>query len=144
MRPALLSIAVFGLIALTGCSHAAPAEPKTGPESGAISGKLVGADQAPFDLSLAGPGAGSDLRIDLISPSSGVVASAYPTARHSELAWHSEFVFSNIKPGSYELSVYRNIPGKRTIAGSQPVTVDPGQVTPVTLVLQVTPAEGAR
>lgn len=126
--------AAFTLLALIGCSHASA--PRTGPETGAISGKLVGTEQAPFDLSLAGPDAGHNLRIDLVDQSSGVVASTNPTTGRPE------FIFSNVKPGSYELTVYANVPGKRSIAGSQPVTVNPGEVTTITLVLQVTPAEG--
>lgn len=136
-----IALAALALVALIGCSHAS--EPKAGPGTGTISGKLVGTDQAPFDLSLAGPGAGRDLRIDLVDQSSGVVASTYPKVQHSELTWRSEFVFSDVKPGSYELTAYANVPGKRSVAGSQPVTVNPGEVTPITLVLQVTPAEGA-
>ena len=136
-----IAFAPFALVALIGCSHVS--EPKAGPDTGTISGKLVTTDQAPFDLSLAGPGAGRDLKIDLVDQSSGVVASTYPKAQHSELPWRSEFVFSNIKPGTYELTAYANVPGKRSIAGSQPVTVNPGEVTPITLVLQVTPVQEA-
>lgn len=100
---------------------------------GGISGKLVDADQQPFDLTLAGEGGAKELRIELVSPTGGAVAATHPRRDKPE------FAFSHIMPGTYELSVYRMVQGKRSIAGSKPVTVDPGQVTPATLQLQVTP-----
>lgn len=130
-------LALAALLLAAGCAHSKPPEPKMQPGTGAISGKLVGTNQDPFDLKLAGDGGARDLRIDLVSPSSGVVAAAYPQPDNPV------FVFSNVKPGSYELSVYRNIPGKRTIAGSQAVTVDADQIAPVTLTLQVTESDAS-
>ena len=103
------------------------------PGNGAIAGKLVGADGGTFDLSLAGEGGSQSVKIELTSPSTGVVAATHPHEKSGE------FVFSDVKPGTYELAVYRVVPGTRTIAGSQPVTVDPNQITPATVTLQVTP-----
>jgi hypothetical protein len=99
---------------------------------GAILGKLVNPDGGSFDLSLVGEPGPSALRIQLMSPDRAVVATAGPTGGKPG------FIFSHVKPGTYELSIYRTVPGVRTIAGSEPVTVDAGQVTPVTLTLQVT------
>ena len=105
-----------------------------GSGEGAIAGKLVTAAGDAFNPALAsesGPGA---IDIQLISPDHAVVATA--------ATWKGkpQFVFDHVKPGTYELAVYRSILGKRTIAGSEPVTVDAGQVTPVTVTLQVTEA----
>jgi hypothetical protein len=101
---------------------------------GAISGKLVNGDGNPFDTGLGKDSTDrQSLRIDLISPDHAVVSSAAtpPSGK-------PQFRFEHVKPGTYELSVYRVVPGQRTIAGSEPVTVDANQITPVTLTLQVT------
>lgn len=101
---------------------------------GAILGKLMNGDGGWFDLSLVGGSGSAPLQIQLMSPDRAVVAVTSP------FPGKSQFVFSHVKPGAYELSVYRSIPGVRTIAGSEPATVDAGQITPATLTLQVTNA----
>lgn len=103
---------------------------------GAISGTLVNADGDPFDLSLVDDaGASHPLEIKLINPDRALVATTSPSPTKKS---KSAFLFNHVKPGTYELSVYRLVRGQhRTIAGSEPVTVDPGQVTPATLTLQV-------
>jgi hypothetical protein len=130
----MLGAAVWA-VALAGCAHPKPPEdkPTMSPGNGAIAGKLVGSEGAAFDLSLAGEGGAEALKIELTSPSTGVVAATYPHEKSGD------FIFSDVKPGTYELAVYRVVPGTRTIAGSQPVTVDPNQITPATVTLQVTP-----
>jgi len=99
--------------------------------NGAIKGKLVDSMGETFDLALAGEGGAKALKIQLISSTSGVVATTTPTLRKSE------FVFNNVSPGRYELTVYDMVPDKRTVAGSQTVTVDPDQTTSATITLQV-------
>jgi hypothetical protein len=105
-----------------------------GSGEGAISGKLVTGDGDAFNPALASASGTAALEIQLISPDRAVVATA--------ATWMGkpQFVLDHVKPGSYELSVYRSVLGKRTIAGSEPVTVDAGQITPVTITLQVTEA----
>lgn len=103
--------------------------------NGAIKGALVNATNEPFDLALAGDRGGKALTIELISSGKGVVART--TAEKQK----PEFVFNNVPPGSYELSIYTVVPGKRTIAGSQTVTVDPDQTVSTTLVLQIAEAK---
>jgi len=126
---------------LSGCNLDARADrdkPKMGPGEGAISGSLLAEDKQSFDLSLARDGQGNgNLRIELISPAEGLSAVTFPQERRAR------FTFNNVKPGSYELSVYCVIPGKRTIAGSLPVTVNAAQATPVKVTLHVTPEEGS-
>jgi hypothetical protein len=100
-----------------------------GSGEGAITGKLENAGGDRFDLSLAGP---EPLQIQLLNPNHGVVDTTTP------LPGKPRFIFDHVKPGSYELAAYRAVRGQRTIAGSEPVTVDAGQITPVTLTLQVT------
>jgi hypothetical protein len=104
------------------------------PGEGAILGKLMNGDGGSFDLSLAGGSGSAPLQIQLMSPDRAVVATTSP------FPGKPQFIFSHVKPGTYELAVYRSIPGVRTIAGSEPVTVDAGQVAPATLTLQVTNA----
>ena len=99
--------------------------------NGAIKGTLVNASNDPFDLSLAGDAGATSLKIELISSSKGVVARTAPSKNKPQ------FVFDNVPPGSYELSIYTVVPGKRAIAGSQTVTVDPDQTASAMLVLQV-------
>ena len=127
----LLSISL-GSALVSGCQSAAhPADkPTMSAGEGGIAGKLVGTDQEPFDLSQAGDRKGKDLKIELISPASGVAAVVYPSDSDAK------FAISHLHPGTYELQVYTLVPGKRTIAGSLPVTVNPGQITSVTLPLQ--------
>ena len=96
---------------------------------GAIAGKLESAAGDRFDLSLAGP---EPLQIQLMNPNHGVVDTTAP------LQGKPRFIFDHVKPGSYELAVYRTLRGQRSIAGSEPITVDSGQITPATLTLQVT------
>ena len=136
----LLPIGFFACLVLlsitSGCT------PKPSPDdkpamsagTGAIEGKLVSADHDAFDLSKIDPDSPSPppLKIELISPSRGVVATTTPREDKPN------FRFENVRPGTYELSVYRVVPGKRTIAGSVPLTVNAEEVSPVTLVLQVT------
>jgi hypothetical protein len=102
------------------------------PGEGAIAGALSAADGGSFDISLAHQAGAGELEIKLMSPDRAVVATVSP------LAGKPRFIFDHVKPGTYELSVYRAIPGQRSIAGSEPVTVDAGQITPATLTLQVT------
>jgi hypothetical protein len=131
-----IGIAVLGLIlgVATGCAHDGAADkPAMNAGEGGIAGKLVDAEQRPFDLMQAGEGGAKELRIELVSPTGGAVDATHP--RKST----PDFVFNHVTPGTYELSVYRMVQGKRSIAGSKPVTVDPGQITSVTLQLQVTP-----
>ena len=118
---------------VTGCPPRTPSDEKPVMQAGtgAIEGKLVAADEAPFDLALAADDSSGPLRVELLSPARGVVATAN-THRNKP-----EFSFSNVRPGTYELVVYRAIAGKRTIAGSQTVTVNPGETAPATLMLQV-------
>ena len=126
-----VSLGLFFL--LCGCGAAHPTEapkPPMGAGEGAIEGRLCNADGLPFDLKLATP-AGS-LQIHLINPDRAVVATVSPQPDKPR------FIFDHVKPGTYELSVYLDVRGKRTIAGSEPVTVDAGQITPATLTLQVT------
>ena len=96
---------------------------------GAITGKLESTGGDRFDLSLAGP---EPLQIQLMNPNHGVVDTTTP------LQGKPRFIFDHVKPGTYELAVYRAIPGQRSIAGSEPVTVNTGQIMPATLTLQVT------
>lgn len=130
-------LSICGMLA--GCASHKPSEadkpPTFSATDGAISGKLVNGDGDPFDLGLSRDPSGPEkLRIELISPDSAVVASATP------VDGKPQFKFSHVKPGTYELSVYRSVPGQRNIAGSEPVTVDAGQITPVKVTLQVTNA----
>ena len=124
----------LGLLFVGCASHRNEVQkPAMGPGEGAIEGQVVDAVGDPFDLTQAGEGGTKSLRIDLISPASGIVAAAYPKEKESR------FVFSHIKPGGYEIAVYWIVPGKRTIAGSLPVSVNADQVTPVKLPLTVAP-----
>lgn len=132
----LVSMFAFPL----GCASHKPAPVEQPPAfsdtEGAISGKLVNGDGNPFDMALGRDSTDrKSLRIDLISPDHAVVSSATTSA-----SGQPQFKFEHVKPGTYELSVYRVVPGERTIAGSEPVTVDASQITPVTLTLQVTEA----
>ena len=114
-----------------GCTHDAPQKPTMQQGNGAIKGKLLNVAGEPFDLSLAGDGGAKALRIELISSTAGVVAATTPGPRKPE------FVFSNIAPGRYELSVYDVVPDKGTVAGSQTVTVNPDQTVAAMVTLQV-------
>jgi hypothetical protein len=118
-------------LAGVGCTHGAPQKPTMQQGNGAINGKLLDAAGEPFDLSLAGDGGAKALRIELISSTTGVVAATTPGPRKPE------FVFNNISPGRYELSVYDVVPDKRTVAGSQTITVNPDQTVAATITLQV-------
>ena len=124
------------LCGLIGCASKKLPEPKPVMSlgEGAISGKLVTAAGDAFDLAAAKDAGKGSLEIQLISPDHAVVATTSPWVGKPQ------FLFNHVKPGAYELSIYRSILGKRTIAGSEPVTVDAGQVTPVTVTLQVTEA----
>jgi hypothetical protein len=115
-----------------GCATHTPDKdptPVMNADEGAITGKLESAGGDRFDLSLAGI---DPLQIQLLNPDHGVVATTAP------LQGKPRFIFDHVKPGTYELSVYGAVRGQRTIAGSEPVTVDAGQITPATLTLQVT------
>jgi hypothetical protein len=127
----LCSLAVF-LQAGCGSNHSPEAKPKFDPGEGAISGKLTDPLDNPFDLSQAGDGGAKSIQIELFSPARG----AETTTPQKD---KPNFVFSHIKPGRYEISVYAVVTGKRTIAGSAQATVNPGQVTPISLPLTVTP-----
>jgi len=130
----ILATVTFAALFIGCASHRNDVQkPTMGAGDGAIDGQLVDAVGDPFDLTQAGEGGTKSLRIDLRSPENGNVAAAYPKTKESR------FVFSNIKPGAYEISVYWVVPGKRTIAGSLPVSVNADQVTPVKLPLTVTP-----
>jgi hypothetical protein len=133
---AILTVTLFFL----GCAsrRGDTQKPTMGQGEGAIAGQLVDANGDPFDLTQGGEGGAKSLRIDLTSPASGIVAAAYPQKKESR------FVFSNIKPGAYEISVYWVVPGQRTIAGSLPVSVNADQVTPVKLPLTVSPLDTSR
>jgi hypothetical protein len=130
IRPACLVL--FALALLCGCTHQKSAQPTMQKGNGAIKGRLLNNQAEPFDLSLAGDTGAKALKIELISSLSGVFATTTPGPNKSE------FVFDNVPPGRYELSVYTVVPDKRTIAGSQTVTVDPDQTASATLTLQVT------
>lgn len=126
------SSAVFAvaaiLISVSGCGGRADPTPKFAPGEGAISGTLVTTDGRAYELSPS-----DTMEIELLSPASGVAATARPFGKESR------FVFSHVPPGRYELSVYQVVIGKRTIAGSLPVVVNPAQVTPAQVTLTVTP-----
>jgi hypothetical protein len=125
----------LAILVLVGCSANHPPDPKPefDPGEGAISGKLVDSYSDPFDVSQAGDAGAKALQIELMSPSRGIAAATFPDKDKST------FVFSHIKPGRYELEVYSIVAGKRTIAGSLQVTVNPEQVTQASLPLTVTP-----
>jgi hypothetical protein len=127
--------APLAMLLLVGCSSNHPPEPKPEFDSGegAISGKLVDSYNDRFDVSQAGDAGAKGLQIELMSPSRGIAAATFPDKDKST------FVFSHIKPGRYELEVYSVVTGKRTIAGSLQITVNPEQVTPASLPLTVTP-----
>src|SRR5690349_15469810 len=132
VRVVLLSTLVALSCSLsTGCASHRPADelakPAMSPGEGAITGTLLDADGDPFDLSLAGDNGSPPLEIKLINPDRAVVATTSPRSTKND---KSKFLFNHVKPGTYELSVYRIVLGKRTIAGSEPVTVDAGQVAP--------------
>jgi hypothetical protein len=115
-----------------GSGHQPEDKPKFDTGEGAISGKLTDPLDNPFDLSQAGEGGAKTLQIELFSPARGAETT---TPRKDK----PTFVFSHVKPGRYEISIYAVVTGKRTIAGSTQATVNPGQVTPVSLPLTVTP-----
>lgn len=117
--------------AVVGCTHDALSKPTMQQGNGAIKGKLVDGTGEPFDVSLAGDGGAKTLQIQLISSTAGVVATTTPGLRKPE------FVFNNVPPGRYELTVYDIVRDQRTVAGNQTVTVDPGQTTSATMTLQV-------
>ena len=124
-------LAIFLACALGGCTHDAVQNPTRQPGNGAIKGKLVDSTGDPFDLRLAGDGGASSLKIQLISSTTGVIATTTPGPRKAE------FVFNNVVPGRYELTVYDVVPDKRTIAGNQTVSVDPDQTVSARITLQV-------
>jgi hypothetical protein len=129
------TIGLLVMVLLVGCGSNRPPEPKPqfDPGEGAITGKLVDAYDDPFDVSLAGEA--KSLEIELISPSRGIAAATFPDKDKST------FVLSHIKPGRYELSVYCVVAGKRTIAGSTQITVNPEQVTDAKVPITVTPVK---
>src|SRR5690349_2527593 len=86
--------------ALVGCVHDASNKPTMQHGNGAIQGKLVDSTGEPFDVSLAGDAGPKALQIQLISSTAGVVATTTPGPRKPE------FVFNNVPPGRYELTVY--------------------------------------
>lgn len=139
-NPTLLGFVLVSMFILPlGCASHKPDTAEQPPAfsatDGAISGKLVNGEGDPFDLAQSQDPSGAEkLRIELISPDSAVVATTTP------VSGKPQFKFAHVKPGTYELSVYRSVPGQRIIAGSEPVTVDAGQITPVTLTVQVTNA----
>ena len=126
---------LFALALLAGC-HAAhdPLHPDFSPGEGAITGQLVNSEKDPFDLSLAGDDGAKALKVELHSVA-GFSKTTIPQKSKSR------FSFEHVPPGSYEISVYTVVPGKRTIAGSTPITVDPGKITPITITLTVTPVQ---
>jgi hypothetical protein len=128
------------MLILIGCgsNHPPAPKPEFDPGEGAISGKLVDSDDEPFDVSLAGDSGAKGIEIELLSPSRGIAAATFPDKEKAT------FILSHIKPGRYELSVYSVVTGKRTIAGSAQVTVNPEQVTPATLPLAVTPLKDSQ
>lgn len=127
------AVVMLGAVfAAGGCAHKGAEKPAMRAGTGGIDGKLVDKSGEPFDVSLAGEGGATSLRIELISSGSGVVATTAPATQEPH------FEFSNVAPGRYELNVYRVVPGKRTIAGSQTVSVDPGQTAFVSITLEVT------
>ena len=128
---------LLAAIALSGCSHDTPADlkPKFDAGEGAISGEIIGTDKDPFDLELAG--GKKQLKIELLSPVSGVAATTYPVDKKAH------FVFNHVPPGRYEITAFATVSGKRSVAGNLTVTVDPGQVFPAKLMLTVTPFDGA-
>lgn len=127
-------IRLLPLLVLTGCAHPPPQGTQREPGTGVIVGKLKGIDKEPFDMRLAD----QPLQVKLLNSDRGVVAS---TAARPD---RPDFRFENIKPGSYELTVYQMVPGKRTIAGDQQVTVDPDHTTDFTLTLHVTEESGSK
>ena len=124
-------IPVVALAVLVGC-HAKPdpLHPEFHAGEGAITGQLVDREKEPFDLKLAGDDWAKALKIELRSVS-GVSKSTYPVKEKSR------FSFAHVPPGSYEISVYTVVPGKRIIAGSSPVTVDPDKIVPVMITVSV-------
>jgi len=130
--PAFL-LAAFALIGCGSNSRPEDRKPEFNPGEGAISGEIVGADHEPFDLELAG--GQKALQIELLSPVQGVAASTYPIDKKAH------FLFNHVPPGRYELTVFVTIPGKRSIAGNVPVTVDADKVMPAKLTLTVTPVD---
>ena len=127
------------LLVAGGCAHhqAAGNTAKMAPGTGAITGEFIGPDGEPFDASLLDDGASRLLTVKLHDNAGAITE----TEAHADQ--QPAFVFNNVSPGAYELSVYKVVRGKRTIAGSAPVSIDAGQVSPVRLTLQVTP-EGAK
>ena len=121
---------VVVLMALVvGCAHERTT-PTMSAGTGGIAGQLLDSNERPFDVDQAGTG-GTALRIDLLG-GGGVVATTRP------LKNRPVFLFDNVPPGQYELSAYANVPGERTIAANQPVTVNAGEITKVKLQLEVT------
>jgi hypothetical protein len=124
------------LLGVAGCHSSHDSEsriPDFGAGEGAISGQLLNADKEAFDLALAGDDGAKGVKIELLSPSAGVASVTFPQKEKSR------FVFSHVTPGRYEISVYVIVTGKRTIAGSTPVVVDSGKVTPANVTLAVAP-----
>lgn len=140
-RPAariLISFLVMAGLSSAGCAPKKPPEdpkPQMSAGEGAVAGKLVTSSGDAFDPAMAGKEKGK-LEIELVSPASGVVATVSP------IPGKAEFIFDHVKPGTYELSVFRAVPGKMTIAGSEPVTVNAGEVASAAVRVQVTPNEG--
>jgi hypothetical protein len=135
-KPSALFFPTLLLALAAGC-HAGhdPATPEFSPGEGAITGQLINSDKDPFNLSLAGDDGAKALKIELLSPSTGVAAVTYPQKEKSR------FTFSHISPGRYEISVFAVVTGKRTIAGSAPITVDPGKIAPAIVKLTVSPVQ---
>ena len=124
--------ALLALMLLTSCTHHPRTVPVLHNGNGAISGRLFDTDDRPFDwqaVGLSGPGA---LRIELLSTSRGVIATAHP------LRDQPTFLFDDVPPGRYELAAYGAVPGEKTIAGNQFVSVNAGEIARVKLPVQVT------
>lgn len=132
LTPTLLLLTLL----LTGChSSHDPSHPEFTQTEGAVAGQLLNSDKEPFDLTLAGDDGAKAIKIELHSPSTGLAAITYPQKEKSR------FSFSHVPPGRYEISVYTVVLGKRTIAGSTPVTIDPAKITPANITLTVTAAQ---
>ena len=129
----LILLLSFGLP--IGCAHSAPeAPPPTfSATSGAIAGTLT--NSSGEALSSADKTALAGVQIRLVSADAGLVATAEPGSGKTD------FAFSDVRPGRYEISVYNTPNSKSTVAGSHPVTVDPNQITRVSITVQITSAE---
>ena len=136
-RKLIFGASVLAMFTLIGCSSGKPpeAKPQFNPGEGAISGKILDAYNDPFDVSLAGDGGAKAIQVELFN-ATGASETTHPQDEKAT------FIFNHLKPGRYELSVYTVVRGKRTLAGNAQATVDPGQITAVSLPLTVTSLRG--